>query len=164
MFSFELINWDILISLSLGKKVEKTINFQMHSVHAVTVSYTWAFCIENDSALLLVFSSPLVGNQALQDAAKYITISRLKHLTKGSCVSKPLTRLDNWYYLKFWQSTVSRELKDRRLTLLQFWSSMFSSSLNHGLQARWKKNSKVVLKLSNFRLNFKENIRRDLNS
>jgi len=91
------------------------------------------FVLENDSALLLICSSPLVGNQALQDAAKYITISRLKHLTKGSCQSKPLTRLDNWCYLKFWQWTVSRELKDRRLTKLQFWSSMFWSSLNHGL-------------------------------
>ena len=93
------------------------------------------FVLENDSALLLIFSSPLVGNHSLQDAAKYITISRLKPLAKGSwsCLSKPLTRLDNWCYLKFWQSTVSRELKDRRLTLLQFWSSIFSSSLNHGL-------------------------------
>ena len=59
------------------------------------------FVLENDSALLLIFSSPLVGNQALQDPAKYITIPRLKHLIKGSCLSKPLTRLDNWYYLKF---------------------------------------------------------------
>ena len=59
------------------------------------------FVLENDSALLLIFSSPLVGNQALQDAAKYITISRLKHLAKGSCLSKPFTRLDKWGYLKF---------------------------------------------------------------
>ena len=41
----------------------------------------------------------------------------------------------NKCYLKgFWQSTVSRELRDRRLPLLQFWSSMFSSSLNHSLK------------------------------
>ena len=33
------------------------------------------FVFENDSALLLIFSSPLVGDQALQDPAKYITIS-----------------------------------------------------------------------------------------
>ena len=59
------------------------------------------FVLENDSALLLIFSSPFVGNQALQDAAKYITISRLKPLAKASCLSKPFTRLDNWWYLKF---------------------------------------------------------------
>ena len=70
-------------------------------MHAVTASYTWYFLLENDSALLLIFSFPLVSNQALQDAAKYITISRLKPLAKGSCQSKPLTRLDNWCYLKF---------------------------------------------------------------
>ena len=33
------------------------------------------YVLEIDSALLLTFSSPLVGNQALQDPAKYITVS-----------------------------------------------------------------------------------------